>query len=183
MSTRQTSLRATVVIILLYAFVYLVSAQNKEMKIVKNDRYGITISVPKDWQEMETQSPKVLAIIRPYENDNDQFTENLNIIYMEGERPIDIEELLRSPEPGERYFSEFVSLGKDIVSIGGQRALRSKCRYTMQGIRLQQLQYTFLMGRRGFVMTFTSEDATFAKWGSLFERIAQTFKITSPKKN
>jgi len=124
----------------------LLAAENEAVETVRDGRYGISLTVPADWDVRKGTPPLILVLKSPDEGVTDTFNENCNIIAVPEGPTVSLEDLFHRPQPAVGCLTGFSALGKSIVPARGGRAIRSEHRHTMQGVRLHVLQYTLLSG-------------------------------------
>jgi hypothetical protein len=162
---------------LLFMLCFSSPSLGEQFVTIKDDVSGFTVSYPSSWKQIEQEGSMVLGLLSPEEGASDSYLENLTIVKMTDNVPIDLEKMAKEPNPAAMGVTGFKDLGQSVIKVGATQALRSDCLFLMRGLELRQLQYVFAKDRTEYVLTFTSTSKSYNKWESLFRKIAESFRL------
>lgn len=129
----------------------------------------IGMSIPEGWLIQYSNTQQIFYLYAPV-TENDGFHENGNVTYEELPRKYTIKDYMEaSVSQLEEIFNDF----KVIKSEGNYHIISGE----MQGIKVQQIQYSFMKGLRAYVLTFSSTPDKFNQYEQVFRDMAATFSV------
>jgi hypothetical protein len=151
------------------------------------EKAHLSISFPSVWQVEEPAIAGSLVLLTsPDESPSDPVNENCNLIQVPEGPSITLETLFARPRHHLRErLVAFEDLGQKFVNVSGGRAIRGMHSHTMQGTRLQVVQYKFFprfveRSQSGFILSCTSLQNNFQAWEKIFDKVFQSIRFQAP---
>ena len=149
----------------------------------KNVDYQIQISHPSTWKTLENYAGSIVAVYAPPDSPDDQFAENLNIVFedISSFPEITLEQYTeKGKEVLEKILTKFSLLKNESTTISNINA-RTLTFTATQGIyRLKFKQTSLIVNKRAYVITFSAEEKKFAKYENTGVSIINSFRIITP---
>lgn len=141
---------------------------------------GFSIVFPEEWRINEGDGEILPAVeaISPLEEGADKFAEYMSVDVEDLERKIDLKEYffrLRGQQIQEATYFEEIDRGE--VSISGERAMYMLFDMDTPDAYLRVLQYYFVKGGKGYLISCVAESTQFPKHRARFEETAHTFRL------
>ncbi len=149
----------------------------------KNVDYQIQISHPATWKTLENYAGSIVAVYAPPDSPDDQFAENLNIVFedISSFPEITLEQYTeKGKEVLGKMLTKFSLLKNESTTISNINA-RTLTFTATQGIyRLKFKQTSLIVNKRAYVITFSAEENKFAKYENTGASIINSFRIITP---
>ncbi|MBS3067348.1 hypothetical protein J4450_01485 [Candidatus Micrarchaeota archaeon] len=155
-----------------------------ERKVVEtNDsiiytNYGFTVTYPKNWELIETNTSAKIVIVATFEDENDSFRENIAIGIEDLTTNVQVQDYaIKNIEDIEKKLG-IKSEGEDTVEINGivsYKVIFSP--RTKNEISIKQMQVYMLKDNTAYILTFTSEEKNFDNYMNKVDEIINSFTI------
>lgn len=155
-----------------------------ERKVVEtNDsiiytNYGFTVTYPKNWGLIETNTSAKIVIVATFEDENDSFRENIAIGIEDLTTNVQVQDYaIKNIEDIEKKLG-IKSEGEDTVEINGivsYKVIFSP--RTKNEISIKQMQVYMLKDNTAYILTFTSEEKNFDNYMNKVDEIINSFTI------
>jgi len=155
-----------------------------ERKVVEtNDsiiytNYGFTVTYPKNWGLIETNTSAKIVIVATFEDENDSFRENIAIGIEDLTTNVQVQDYaIKNIEDIEKKLG-IKSEGEDTVEINGivsYKVIFSP--RTKNEISIKQMQIYMLKDNTAYILTFTSEEKNFDNYMNKVDEIINSFTI------
>jgi len=165
--------------ILIFSFLlfYTYKLQAQKMKIYSDNKTGITINYPLNW-EYQQNMRTIFIFMRPLEVQGQIFRENINLI-INSAKNLSLQEYagaakvqFSSQLPGYKEFST------NYLEINGNKYARIIYEHKTNNLPLKVAYYITIKKDKAYCITCSATDVTFNKYYSVFEQMMQSFKIT-----
>ncbi|MBD2501392.1 serine/threonine-protein kinase [Anabaena azotica] len=158
---------ATAAIATILAFIFI--QRNQNLEIYQNAVYGITIKYPQTWQKTVTPdriTGNLVKFISPKENNQDSYTENLNLIVQ------DLPETRRQLEQFNQFYLGEIQQShqnlqitqNDETQLANQPARQVVYTFTEEGNKFQRLQVWTIKNNKAYIMTYTADAAKYSEY-------------------
>lgn len=155
------------------------AASAQKYKHYKSTTENFTVDYPEAWQLNENFSPQIVMMaISPRESDNDDFSENINVVV----DPTDLTGITVEHYrdlSAEGIKSMLASVKVDSVGIdkvkSGMQAGTIIYNYKAAGFNLKVLCYLFIIDNKGYVITCSAKASDFDKYSGFFLRVCKSF--------
>ncbi len=141
---------------------------------------GFSIVFPEDWRinEGDGEILPVVEAISPLEEGPDKFAEYMSVDVEDLDRKTGLKEYflrLRGEQIDEATYFEEIERGE--ISISGERAMYMLFDMDTPDAYLRVLQYFFVNGGKGYLISCVAESTQFPKHRTEFEETARTFQL------
>ncbi len=155
-----------------------------EKKIVEtNDsiiytNYGFTITYPKDWELIETNTSTKIAIISKFENDGDNFRENIVIGTEDLLTTVTVQEYaIKNIEDIEKR-AGMRSESEDTIEINGLQAYKIVFTSRIKNdISIKQMQTYIIKDNTAYILTYTAEEKNFDLYLDRINEMVSSFIV------
>jgi hypothetical protein len=141
---------------------------------------GIRIDYPAKWRHTEQNSPAgfMVGFISPQEDPSDTFCENINLYIQPIPPGMSLEQYVKANLDGMRQ-APFVYQQNQKTSIAGFDAYRLIYTGPLSGMGLsgKYMQFLFLSGTKGYVLTYTAQMGHFDTFLPTVEQMISTLAI------
>lgn len=156
-----------------------------EKKIVETNNsiiytnYGFTITYPKDWELVETNTSAKIAIISKFENKNDSFRENIVIGTEDLLTTVTVQEYaIKNIEDIEKR-ADMSSESEDTIEINGLQAYKIVFTpRTKNDINIKQMQTYVIKDNTAYIFAYTAEEKNFELYLDKINEMINSFKVT-----
>ena len=165
--------------------------EKQELKIIEkkvvetNDsiiytNYGFTITYPKDWELIETNTSAKIVLLSEFEDKQDNVRENIAIGLDELTAEVTVQQYaIKNIEDIEKK-TGLKAENEDTVEINGLQAYKVVFTPRIKnGINLKQMQLYIIKDNAGYIITFTAEEKNFAAYLNKTNEIINSFIINS----
>src|SRR3989338_2118565 len=150
--------------------------ENNDSIIYTN--YGFTVTYPKNWWLIETNTSEKIVIVATFEDENDSFRENIAIGIEDLTTNVQVQDyVIKNIEDIEKKLG-IKSEGEDTVEINGivsYKVIFSP--RTKNEISIKQMQVYMLKDNTAYILTFTSEEKNFDNYMNKVDEIINSFTI------
>lgn len=145
--------------------------------------FSMKLQYPKDWEKEETKEDggSVVQLMAPYENEDDQYRDNITILKYDVGNPADnnLDSFVKFAQDGLKTVSEdivFTDAGS--FTIGGAPAKKASATGTMRdGNKYKWMQYYVVANNKGYVFTFTDDPSSFSSNLPTADKIMGTVEL------
>ncbi|MCL6613224.1 MAG: hypothetical protein K6U03_01165 [Firmicutes bacterium] len=166
-------------IIIILINIPITGADEDQLALYQNKKYQIEALYPKSWEIAEETFGVQVMFISPFENSDDKFRENVNIVIKELEQTAaDLEAISQaSIEQISQLITDFKLISYEKVQFSGYES-RLIIYSGKQGIfKLKFLQVLVIRNNILYVITFTAQEEAFNRYLPAATTIIDSFKI------
>lgn len=145
-------------------------------KNYKDAKKGISINYPSTW-EIKPVEGTALFIMRPREEQDQKFMENLSLII---DPPDDLSlqeyaDVARQKIPAS--VQKFKEIKSSFIKIGTRDFFRMVYSFNYKGQKMHDIYYVTVVNNCSYTFTCSAIDATFSKFQPVFETMMRSLKI------
>lgn len=164
---------------ILFFLIVALAASAQKYKHYKSTTENFTVDYPEAWQLSENFTPQIVMMaIAPRESDNDDFSENINVVVDPTDLTgITVEYYRDLSAAGIKSVLTNVkvdSVGVDKVK-SGMQAGTIIYSHKAAGFNLKVLSYLFIIDNKGYVITCSAKASDFDKYAGFFIKVCKSF--------
>ena len=143
-----------------------------------NREKGFSIVVPAEWDIEEKKMNTDMIAVSPGESAEDTFRENFNVLVESLPKEMTLDEYYMKGMPLFKEFArEFIQHAGGFEEIDGEKFRYDIVSHKMGPLRIKVLQYLYVKGKKGYLITFSAADDKFGNYEPMFKEVAKGFRF------
>lgn len=153
----------------------------EDFKIFEDSAQKFSVSYPSNWEQITQnyQNQIINGFLAPYDNQNDTFRENLNVIVETYQSPIQLDNYYQWNINQLKAFPDIQILGNYDALVSGVPSKILIYSRSQSGKNLTFSQVFLVQGNTGYILTFTAESAKYQAYQPIFQQIMDRFRLKS----
>lgn len=149
----------------------------------KDAERGFSITLPKGWEVGKSSGKDTFVAIEDFENPEDTFRENLNLITTDLDQEVDLQTLYNlNVDNAEKMLKEFKAWEVDKTSLSEIPAMRLIYSFAYGDATLKNMVYIAVHDGKMYTLTLATEEKAFDEHKKEFEEIARSLQLQSMAK-
>ena len=147
----------------------------RKMKTYKNEKYGISIGYPSDWEVKDNHMNTIVSFISPLASSKDTLTENMNIL-VEDMKAESLEATTRAALEQLKTIENFTLVSSESLVLDNRSA--KALTYTASRSPLLKFKQVWMIhNNQLYVFTFAASAVDFREYAKIFDKMLGTLKI------
>lgn len=143
-----------------------------------NREKAFSIIVPAEWDIEERKMNTDVIAVSPGESAEDTFRENFNVLVESLPKEMTLDEYYMKGMPIFKEFAkEFIQHAGGFEEIDGEKFRYDVVSHKMGPLRIKVLQYLYVKGKKGYLITFSAADDKFSNYEPMFREVAKGFRF------
>lgn len=153
----------------------------EDFKIFEDSAKKFSVSYPSNWEQIAQnyQNQIINGFLAPYDNQNDTFRENLNVIVETYQSPIQLDNYYQWNINQLKAFPDIQILGNYDALVSGVPSKILIYSRSQSGKNLTFSQIFLVQGNTGYILTFTAESDKYQAYQPIFQQIMDRFRLKS----
>lgn len=153
----------------------------EDFKIFEDSAKKFSVSYPSNWEQIAQnyQNQIINGFLAPYDNQNDTFRENLNVIVETYQSPIQLDNYYQWNINQLKAFPDIQILGNYDALVSGVPSKILIYSRSQSGKNLTFSQVFLVQGNTGYILTFTAESDKYQAYQPIFQQIMDRFRLKS----
>ena len=153
----------------------------ENFKIFEDSAQKFSVSYPSNWEQVTQnyQNQIINGFLAPYDNQNDTFRENLNVIVETYQSPIQLDNYYQWNINQLKAFPDIQILGNYDALVSGVPSKILIYSRSQSGKNLTFSQIFLVQGNTGYILTFTAESDKYQAYQPIFQQIMDRFRLKS----
>lgn len=153
----------------------------EDFKIFEDSAKKFSVSYPSNWEQIAQnyQNQIINGFLAPYDNQNDTFRENLNVIVETYQSPIQLDNYYQWNINQLKAFPDIQILGNYDALVSGVPSKILIYSRSQSGKNLTFSQVFLVQGNTGYILTFTAESDKYQAYQPIFQQIMDRFLLKS----
>lgn len=153
----------------------------EDFKIFEDSAKKFSVSYPSNWEQIAQnyQNQIINGFLAPYDNQNDSFRENLNVIVETYQSPIQLDNYYQWNINQLKAFPDIQILGNYDALVSGVPSKILIYSRSQSGKNLTFSQVFLVQGNTGYILTFTAESDKYQAYQPIFQQIMDRFRLKS----